>query len=117
MKKSPFKTHFFILSIVVLLVGCQEAPATLIDTYSINNEPNYQTSNTFSNLGQGLYTIRVQSSTGCVSTYNAAIIQLNAPICIENCNDGIDNDGDGTIDCEDSDCGSVETTNTIEQND
>ena len=84
--------------------------------YSIMNEPNYQASNTFSNLGQGLYTIRVKSSTGCTSTYNAAIIQLDTPSCPEICDDGIDNDGDGLIDCDDPDCGRIGTTTTINNN-
>jgi hypothetical protein len=80
-------------------------------TYSIMNELNYQTSNTFSNLGQGLYTVRVINSIGCETTYNLPVV-LNTPSCPEICNDGIDNDGDGLVDCDDPGCG-VETTPNI----
>ena len=85
-------------------------------TYSITNEPNYQSSNTFSNLGQGLYTIRVKNGIGCVATYNAAIIRLETPTCIEVCNDGIDNDGNGLIDCDDPECTLNEIINNINNN-
>ena len=85
-------------------------------TYSITNEPNYQSSNTFSNLGQGLYTIRVKNGIGCVATYNAAIIRLETPECIEVCNDGIDNDGNGLIDCDDPECTLNEVINNINNN-
>jgi hypothetical protein len=96
--------------IIITAIG----PNTL--TYSITNEPNYQASNTFSNLSQGLYTIRVQSSTGCVATYDASVIQLNTPSCTEICDDGIDNDGDGLIDCDDPDCGNFSTILNINNN-
>jgi len=47
--------------------------------------------------------VRVERiSTGCYST---AIITLDVDInCVENCNNGIDEDGDGLIDCDDPDC-------------
>ena len=89
-------------------------PGTL--TYSITNEPVFQTSNTFDNLAQGLYTIRVQSTTGCTSTHTATVIRLDAPSCPEICDDGIDNDGDGDIDCDDSDCGRLGTAQQIINN-
>jgi hypothetical protein len=47
--------------------------------------------------------VRVESiSTGC---FNTAVITLNVGIgCAENCSNGIDDDGDGLIDCNDQDC-------------
>ncbi len=47
--------------------------------------------------------MRVESiSTGC---FNTAVITLNVGIgCAENCSNGIDDDGDGLIDCNDQDC-------------
>ena len=46
--------------------------------------------------------------------YTASVVQLNTPTCTEICNDGLDNDGDGLIDCDDPECGfnSVEFSST-----
>ena len=77
-------------------------------SYSITNEENYQSSNIFSNLGQGQYTIRVKNTDGCVTTHTSHIT-MERPTCIEVCNDGIDNDGDGFIDCDDADCENFST--------
>ena len=74
-------------------------------SYSINNEPNWQASNTFTGLGIGQYTIRVRNDSGCETEYASNPIILDFESCIEICNDGIDNDGDGLVDCDDSDCG------------
>lgn len=76
-------------------------------TYSIANEPSFQVNSVFTNLGTGLYTVRVKNDAGCTSTYTANIIRLESPPCIEICNDGIDNDGDGKVDCDDEDCDAV----------
>ncbi len=95
----------------IVITATAPSPATL--TYSITNIPVYQASNTFTNLGAGLYTVRVKSSAGCVGTYTTNIVQLDSPNCIENCSDGIDNDGDGLIDCDDPDCDQIGTSNTI----
>jgi hypothetical protein len=83
-------------------------------SYSITNEPNYQSSNIFSNLGPGQYTVRVQNSVGCTATYTASIVMIDVPNCIEICDDGIDNDGDGLIDCDDTDCQGVGNATTID---
>ena len=82
-------------------------------TYSITNEAAYQSSNTFTNLSSGLYTIRVKNSSGCVVTYTTNIVKLDSPTCVEICNDNIDNDGDGKVDCDDPDCVEVQSTNVI----
>lgn len=83
-------------------------------SYSITNVPSYQSSNTFSNLGPGQYTIRVKNDAGCESTYSSNPIVIDVPNCVEICNDGIDNDGDGLVDCDDTDCEGVGTGNTID---
>lgn len=72
--------------------------------YSISNEPNYQSSNTFTNLGPGLYTVRVRSAAGCTATFTSAVVRIEAPTCLEVCDNGIDDDGDGLVDCDDPDC-------------
>lgn len=82
-------------------------------SYSIKNEPSWQSTNTFTNLGKGLYTVRVKSNGDCTTTYKASILKLDYPTCIEICDDGIDNDGDGNIDCEDADCPNIGVVNQI----
>ena len=82
-------------------------------SYSITNEPNWQVSNTFSNLGVGQYTIRVRNDSGCETEYISNPIILDFATCVEICNDGIDNDGDGLIDCDDPDCEDVGTATGI----
>ena len=66
-----------------------------------------------SNLGVGQYTIRIRKDNGCEEAYpnNPIIFDIND--CIEICNDGIDNDGDGSIDCDDNDCQNISTVNSI----
>ena len=51
----------------------------------------------------GTVYVRVERiSTGC---FNTALITLDVGvICLENCINGIDDDGDGLIDCDDTDC-------------
>lgn len=48
-----------------------------------------------------VYTVTVTSATGCSST---ASVTVTVTACGENCIDGVDNDGDGLIDCADPDC-------------
>ncbi len=73
--------------------------------YSTNNGTSYQSSNTFTGLSNGTYNIRVRNSvTGCEDTDSRT---LTDPSCSEICNNGVDDDGDGQIDCNDSDCASV----------
>jgi hypothetical protein len=84
--------------------------------YSISNEPSFQTNNTFSTLNIGQYYIRIQNSYGCQAAYlnNPIILDINT--CIENCINGIDDDGDGDIDCADSDCSLPMNGGQIERN-
>ncbi len=70
----------------------------------------WQTQASFSNLGAGTYTVYVKNNiTNCQI---ASSITLNPPSeCDEDCIDGIDNDGDGLIDCNDPDCGNPSIIN------
>ena len=83
------------------------ATSSGILSYSITNERFWQSSNTFSNLGIGQYTIRVRNDSGCETEYIPNPILLDFDTCVEICNDGIDNDGDGKIDCDDTDCQNI----------
>jgi hypothetical protein len=84
-------------------------------SYSITNEPNWQASNSFTGLGIGQYIIRVRNDSGCEMTYSTPVL-FDIPTCIEICNDGIDNDGDGLVDCDDPVCGNIGTVNQINDN-
>jgi hypothetical protein len=55
------------------------------------------------NLTAGTYTVTVTSSTGCTAT---RAITMTIP-CTEICNNSSDDDGDGTIDCNDADCNKI----------
>lgn len=81
-------------------------------SYSISNESNWSSINNYTNLGLGQYFIRVRNESGCQSDYtnNPIIFDVNCP---EICNNGIDDDGDGKIDCEDSDCGRIGNATNI----
>ena len=73
-------------------------------TYSIDGGVTYQGSNTFTDLLEGTYSIRVQNSgTNCFVNHSSTLILTN-PSCSEICDNGIDDDGDGLIDCLDPDC-------------
>ncbi|MEY3367675.1 MAG: hypothetical protein RI973_830, partial [Bacteroidota bacterium] len=64
-------------------------------TYSWGDGP---TSEDRSALQRGTYAVTVTDSKGCTA---AGSVQIWEP---EICNDGIDNDGDNLVDCEDPDC-------------
>ncbi len=51
-----------------------------------------------------IYTVSVSSPSGCVSTAQVTVTATN---CSEICTDGIDNDSDGLVDCNDPDCQAV----------
>jgi uncharacterized repeat protein (TIGR01451 family) len=49
---------------------------------------------------------KYRAAVSCQTNYSTiTTITANATACVEICNDGIDNDGDGLIDCDDPDCG------------
>lgn len=83
-------------------------------TYSITNEPSYQVSNIFSNLSRGQYHIRIQKDNGCEEEYPNNPVIFDFPPCIEICNNGLDDDGDGDVDCDDSDCPKVQPVTNID---
>ena len=70
--------------------------------YSINNGINYQSSNIFPGLSNGIFQVRVRNTTTGCDTISEIV--LSDPGCIEICDNGIDDDGDGLIDCGDGDC-------------
>ena len=79
--------------------------------YSIDNGATFQPSNSFSNLTAGSYNIQVRNSiSGCSENYVSNPVVISAGSCGEICDNGIDDDSDGLIDCEDSDC-SFSTSN------
>ena len=73
-------------------------------SYSINNGSSWSTSGTFTALDEGSYDIVVRNdSTGCITTFGSSTV-LDAGACVEICADGMDNDDDGLVDCDDPDC-------------
>jgi hypothetical protein len=48
------------------------------------------------------YTVTVTAANGCVATDQVKVTVNN---CVENCNNGLDDDGDGLVDCADPSCG------------
>jgi len=54
-----------------------------------------------SNLTEGTYTVTITDFNSCIAIESFVIVPL---ICPEVCDDGIDNDGDGLVDCFDCDC-------------
>jgi len=73
--------------------------------YSIDNGVSYQSSSSFTGLVEGSFTVVVRnSSSGCTVLFDANPINLNSPVCVEICNNGQDDDGDGDTDCNDTDC-------------
>ncbi len=74
-------------------------------SYSIDGGATYQNSNTFTGLSAGSFNIQVVNSlTGCLTDYADNPAVLTEPDCIEICGNGIDDDGDGLTDCDDTDC-------------
>ena len=71
--------------------------------YSIDNGTTFQTSNTFTNISSGQYFIVVRNVVNACFTFDFTNVDLPNALCPEICNDGIDNDGDGYIDCYDCD--------------
>ncbi len=56
------------------------------------------TSNSISNLRAGTYTVVITDALGCTASLSQVVYEP------ESCTDGIDNDGDGQTDCDDTDC-------------
>ena len=73
--------------------------------YSIDGGVTFISSIQFSGLAPGNYAIAIRSQFGCIEFFSVAV-GLDA--CIEICNNNIDDDGDGLVDCDDRDCNIVE---------
>jgi len=78
---------------------------------SIDSGITYMTNSVVQNLSPGTYFVFYKNvATDCIeeSSFNPVIL-LASQECTEfsesECSDGLDNDGDGLIDCEDSECG------------
>ena len=73
--------------------------------YSINAGSTWQSSSIFMGLTAGNYVIHVRDTgTGCVVIYGSNPITQSSQTCTELCFNNIDDDGDGLIDENDSDC-------------
>jgi len=74
--------------------------------YSINGGTAYQQTPLFPGLTPGIYSVRVSNSaSGCTTSYSNNPVTLIGPACSEICDNDIDDDDDGLVDCEDFDCG------------
>lgn len=77
--------------------------------FSVNGGTTFQNAPIFNNLTARSYDILLKNATtGCISD---TTITLVAPSCAELCNDGIDNDGNGLIDCDDALCDQPQINN------
>ncbi len=57
------------------------------------------------------YTVTITDADGCTKTDQVTVTVIN---CTEACGDGIDNDGDGQVDCADPDCAIVGQPNLVD---
>ena len=75
--------------------------------FSIDGGFTFQQDSLIDNLGPGIYNILIRKNNIAACDFTTPVI-LEDPICLEtdslSCTDGIDNDGDGLIDCADDDC-------------
>jgi len=102
------------VSIVPTFPTCRAPLGALVVTggsgglrYSIDGGITFGADSMFLDLPPGVYDVVVQRGDVVDCSFDGLII-LNAVDCPEStdvtCSDGIDNDGDGLIDCDDSDC-------------
>jgi len=93
-----------------------QATGAGVFSYSIANESSWLANSTFSNLGMGQFIIRAKNDLGCETSYSSNPLLFDMGTCIEICDNGVDDDGDGKIDCADSDCTGVGNANVVEHN-
>lgn len=80
-------------------------------TFAWNNGLGAGASKTVTPSATTTYIVTVTSNNGCIGT-GATTVTVNN--CVEICNNSLDDDGDGLIDCADSDCGPVaDATNNL----
>ncbi|MBK9016574.1 MAG: hypothetical protein IPM82_22250 [Saprospiraceae bacterium] len=70
-------------------------------TYAWSNGLGSGATKTVSPSSTTTYTVTVTSNNGCNNTDQVVVTVQN---CVENCGNGIDDDGDGKTDCADADC-------------
>ncbi|MEZ4953743.1 MAG: Ig-like domain-containing protein [Saprospiraceae bacterium] len=70
--------------------------------FSWSNAPGTGNNLVVTPLTTTTYTVTVTSDNGCNSTDQITVTVNN---CVEICGNGLDDDNDGLVDCEDSDCG------------
>ena len=71
-------------------------------TYTWDNGLGNGISQSISPLATTTYTVTVSSPNGCNDTDQ---VTVTVATCVEDCGNGIDDDGDGLVDCDDPDCG------------
>ncbi|MGB4938081.1 MAG: Ig-like domain-containing protein, partial [Ferruginibacter sp.] len=64
-------------------------------------------------LATTIYSVTITPTTGCPETKTVQVVVVNCP---ENCSNGIDDDFDGLIDCEDPDCALVGAPVLVDDN-
>lgn len=64
-------------SITLIASGGTTTPSNVY-TYSIDNGTTYQTSNSFTNLSAGTYTLKVRDANGCTKTTTTSILEQTA---------------------------------------
>ena len=73
-------------------------------TYEWSNGLGGGASKTINPLVTTTYTVTVTNVAGCTGTDDVTVV---VETCPEDCTDGVDNDGDGLIDCDDPDCEAI----------
>ena len=69
--------------------------------YSIDGGDSFSSSFTFTGLSVGSYTVVIESAMGCALTSQ---VMITGQSCVEICHNGVDDDFDGLVDCNDPDC-------------
>ena len=78
--------------------------------FSWNNGLGFGQSQTVNPIVTTVYTVSVTDMNNCSVTNQITVSIIN---CSEDCTDGIDNDGDGFIDCDDEDCAPIANKATL----
>jgi len=96
---------------------CMGGDNGIIRFFGIAQDPSFQysidgsdfvSSIQFSGLAPGNFSIAIKSQFGCVKFFSVGV---DRDACPEICNNNIDDDGDGLVDCDDLDCNIVEPFN------
>ncbi len=97
---------------------CNGGDDGIIRFFGIATDPNFQysidggltfiSSTQFTALAPRAYVVAVKSALGCVQFID---INLERDACAEICNNNIDDDGDGLVDCQDDGCTTVDPHN------